>query len=158
MLMACRLFNYEFVAKTPELALRDELYQLQHLAAKYLSILTEDLHEYKVLCEDECQKQACSKQYMVSYDEHDVDSNKRLSYWNFWLKHCPIQLPSYFRIACEIALTAPSSARVERLFASLTHCFRDNQLNELEDYVWCTGMLRFNEERKQRYPESYCNY
>ena len=44
-LRACRLFNYEFVAKTPELALRDELYQLQHLAAvdsNYLSILTED--------------------------------------------------------------------------------------------------------------------
>ena len=109
MLIACRLFNYEFVAKTPELALRDELYQLHHLAAvdsNYLSILTEDLREYKVLCEGEFQKEACSKQYMISYDVHDVDSNNRLSYWNFWLKHGPIQLPSYFRIACEIALIA----------------------------------------------------
>ena len=91
------------MTKTPELALRDELYQLQHLAAvdsNYLSILTEDLREYKVLCEGEFQKEACSKQYMISYDEHDVDSNNRLSYWNFWLKHGPIQLPSYVRIAC----------------------------------------------------------
>ena len=109
----------------------------------------EELELYKDLADNECLKDKMPNAFMTSTANHDTETNNRLSYWNFWLTHGPISLPTLFKIACEAAIISPSSASVERLFSTITHIMSSDQGNALEDYVWCAGMLRFNSNSRE---------
>jgi len=152
---ACRLLNYVFVSETTLQALCLEFEQLQQFSAvssgniSYMEAY-EELELYKDLADNECLKDKMPNAFMTSTANHDTETNNRLSYWNFWLTHGPISLPTLFKIACEAAIISPSSASVERLFSTITHIMSSDQGNALEDYVWCAGMLRFNSNSRER--------
>ena len=131
---ACRLFNYNFVAKTNILALRNEFIHIHHIplaSLKHMPDLLAEVSLYKELSDAEITKEVL----------------ERIPLWDFWLTHA-LELPNLFEIVSEAALISPSSASVERLFSLLTKCFGDCQERALEDYKAAVVILRYNTRKR----------
>lgn len=126
-LRACRIFNFEFVARTPLEALREEIAHVSRIPYCYerLDALERELEVY-------------SQRALA------VPADPRPSLWEFWCA-AALALPTWWDCAQEIALITPSSCTVERVFSMLTQRFGDQQERALEDYVLTSTMLRYNE-------------
>jgi hypothetical protein len=132
---ACRLFNYEFVANTPLLALQGELVQLNRLPYCIQSMIAmeEELELYKTLANDEMEK----------------DLKDRKSLWNFWVFY-KMRMRHWFAGAEYAALIQPSSGCSERVFAMMATL----PSSVLEDRKEASVMIKMNAnwravERKQ---------
>ena len=129
-LRACRLFNYEFVARTPLVALRTEVPHVAHIPLCYarLRALEDELETY----------------HHRALEHYDVAADERVSLWDFWCA-AALALPTWWECAQEVALITPSSCTVERVFSMLTNRMGDQQESALEDYVTASVMVRYNE-------------
>ena len=128
-LRACRLFNYEFVARTPLAALTQEVTHVAHVPLCYarLHALEGELVAYRL--------HALARFAVVG---------ERVSMWDFWCA-AALTLPTWWECAQEVALIAPSSCTVERVFSMLTNVMGDQQERALEDYMAASVMVRYND-------------
>jgi hypothetical protein len=63
--------------------------------------------------------------------------------WEFWCGES-LTLPTWWLCAKEISLITPSSCTVERVFSMLTNGFDESQECALQDMVFTSIMIRFN--------------
>jgi hypothetical protein len=124
----CRLWSWKFIARTDIVALREELIHARSIPATeaFYSELEKELEHYK----------------LQANKEH-VKEIGQLSLWDFWRTH-QINLPYFYRGACEVALCMPSSCAVERVFSLLEELFSSSQESSLQDYKEIKVMLRYN--------------
>ena len=126
----CRFFNYEFVANNALSALVDEIAHISIIPLCYDNLL---------------QLERTSKEYKKRADQkYALPEEDRPSLWEFWTSSS-IALPLWSKCADEIALITPSSCTVERVFSLLTQGFSDNQEGALEDYVFASVLVRYNQ-------------
>lgn len=140
-LRACRVLNCDFVARTPLPALQQELLLLEVIPLCAPALMQSDL-----LAELPRYKQLADAQFLVPVEE-GADQVRLL--WQFWLKNA-LNLPTFWKIAQEVALVTPSSCTVERVFSLLTQGFSDNQKGALEDYLFASVTVRYNHIWKAR--------
>ena len=128
-LRACRMFNYEFIARTPLPALQQEVARVAHIPLCYarLHALEGELEAYRL--------HALARFAVVG---------ERVSLWDFWCA-AALMLPTWWECAQEVAIIAPSSCTVERVFSMLTNMMGDQQESALEDYVAASVMVRYND-------------
>jgi hypothetical protein len=133
-LRACRLFNWEFVAKVPFLALEAEMEHIVYLPwcskAALCGVDSEVLKKYK---------SRADAQALVPV----ADGAKPLDHWCFWQMNM-LELPIWSRSAEDVVLITPSSCTVERVFSLLSQGLGDNQRSALEDYITASVMIRYN--------------
>lgn len=136
---ACRLFDYCFVASSAleSLCVYDVgtsqvtgeiswLIRLPRYMKSSLFDFAEEIAEYKDIAVKEMEKKV----------------EERVSHWEFW-KRNQLKLPNFHKAAAYVAICAPSSATVERLF-SLLCSFTDQQRRSKADYIKASVMQRYN--------------
>ena len=69
--------------------------------------------------------------------------------WNFWRSYYNI-IPTWYRVAAEVALVMSSSASVERVFSLLNSRFTDQQQRCLKDYKEGSIRITYNEIFRDR--------
>lgn len=126
---ASRLLGYQFARDNNYEALLMELEYLHFLpvAVPLMDQLTKELKKYK-------EKAAL---YLGDDD------------WNFWRSYCNI-IPTWYRVAAEVALVMSSSASVERVFSLLNSRFTDQQQRCLKDYKEGSIRITYNEIFRDR--------
>lgn len=130
---ACRMFDYKFVAKTALEALIGEIVHVSAIPICYdnLRKLEAELRLYK----------------QRSYLSAALDPSPTL--WQFWSTHS-LELPTFWICVQEVALITPSSCTVERVFSLLTQGFDDSQEGSLEDLVFASIMIRYNNNWRKK--------
>jgi hypothetical protein len=130
-LEACRLGNFEYIARNTLEALLIEVEKAQFLpwGVRIIASLKMELPAYKKIA-DQC------------------DTN--MDRWEFWRTYY-LSLPAWYKLAEEIVLVMVSSASVERIFSLLNNSFDNQQQNSLNDYKEATVRLRYNENWRRKY-------
>jgi hypothetical protein len=131
-LRAARLFDCNFISRTPLQALQGIAGEIAQVSAigicsVNLARLETELQLYKAQCD-----------VAVA-----IAPGAQIDSWDFFLAQT-IRLPTWSLCAKEVALIAPSSATVERIFSLFTQGFNDNQDAALEDYKGTAVKLKYN--------------
>lgn len=133
---ACRFFNYNYIRRSSQDDLKEEVQHLKTIAyfndSSVFDKLQRGLRQYR----ETAIAYANSKQ-------DDEDDNL----WDFWTTNKDL-LPDYFSAACEVAIIPPSSATVERLFSYLTSAFGSSQEHLLADIKKASTLIRYNENMR----------
>jgi hypothetical protein len=133
--MGCRLFNYRFVGATPLITLRAIEVQLQFIPAI-------DNNTYETL--------RCEIPELKNKADFELQHDSNISFWDFFVKY-KLFIPNFYKVACEsIALFTPSSASCERVLATYTESFADNQGRAYSDLREATVLLKVNEKRRNK--------
>ena len=145
-LRACRLFNYEFIAKEQEETLLDP----DVGEFKYLNKLPKHYSACSDFGEDYVGKEL--KQYVgmaKSYYERESIKQSTPDLWGFWLRH-KLMLPLLYALSCDVALIVPSSCTVERIFSMYEQRFSSSQERALEDLKATGTILAYNTNFRDR--------
>jgi hypothetical protein len=95
---------------------------------------------------------AALKRELRIYKEK-ADAYENEDGWLFWRTFYNV-LPTWYKVAADVALVMTSSACVERVFSLLNNRFSDQQQRALQDYKECTVRIVYNEtfRDKIQYP------
>jgi hypothetical protein len=129
----CRLLGYQYVRNNTLEALVEEIEFIHFLpiAVPLIAALKRELRTYK-----------------EKADAYENDDG-----WLFWRTFYNV-LPTWYKVAADVALVMTSSACVERVFSLLNSRFSDQQQRALQDYKECTLRIMYNEtfRDKIQYP------
>ena len=120
----CRMLGFQYVRDNTIEALNVELEFLQFLpvAVPLMDQLQRELRRYKQLA-----------------DEFQYEDG-----WAFWRSYYN-SLPTWYKVAADVALVMTSSASVERVFSLLNSRFNDQQQRALKDYKEASLRITYNE-------------
>ena len=131
---AARTLGFFFVASTPLLAVPTITNMDAALAA--------ELPMYQELAT------IASARLLLDINGVVIEPNP-VDLWNFWLANS-LRLPSWYLVACQIALIMTSSGCVERVFSLYDSLFDESQESALEDRREASVMLSFNRNQRKK--------
>ena len=83
------------------------------------------------------------------YKEIADGCDRGMDTWVFWRTYYLV-LPTWYKVAAEVALIMVSSAAVERVFSLLTCMFDKQQQRALNDYKEASVRIRYNDNFRNK--------
>ena len=141
---AARTLGFFFVASTPLLAVANEIvyFAAMPTIANMDAALAAELPMYQELAT------IASARLLLDINGVVIEPNP-VDLWNFWLANS-LRLPSWYLVACQIALIMTSSGCVERVFSLYDSLFDESQESALEDRREASVMLSFNRNQRKK--------